>query len=87
MQPMVPYSRPYEKPLDYPKCKKDYNLDVHVWLFKATIETNGETVDEEITNLSNFTLKDNALKWCNNYMQDHPNYRFVELEKVFCQQY
>jgi hypothetical protein len=87
MQPVVPYFKPYKKPLNYPKYKKDSYLDAHVWVFKAIIKANGETIDEEITNLFNFTLIDNALKWCNNYMQDHPNYRFVELKKVFCQRH
>jgi hypothetical protein len=36
-------------------------------------------IDEEITNLLNFTLKDNASYLCNNYMQNHPNYKFIEL--------
>lgn len=40
--------------------KKNYNMDVHVWIFEATIKTNGETLDEEITNLFNFTFKGNA---------------------------
>ncbi len=40
-------------------------------------------VDEEIVNLFNFTLKDNALKWCNNDMRNHPNYRFVEFKRFF----
>jgi hypothetical protein len=35
-------------------------MDVHVWIFEATIKTNGETLDEEITNLFNFTFKGNA---------------------------
>jgi hypothetical protein len=85
MQPVVPYFRPYKKPLNYHKYKKDYDLDGHVRVFKVFIKVNGEMVDEEIANLFNFTLRDNAFKWCNNYMQDHPNYRFVKFNKVFCQ--
>ncbi len=33
-------------------------------VFKTTTEINGKMVDEVITNLFNFTLKDNALDWC-----------------------
>ncbi len=29
-------------------------------------------------------LKDNASNWRNNYMRDHPNYRFTNLEQAFC---
>jgi hypothetical protein len=47
--------------LKYLEYKKNNNLDVDVWVFKATIKVNGETIDEEITNLFNFMLKDNAL--------------------------
>jgi hypothetical protein len=35
-------------------------MDAHVQIFKAAIKVNYETVDEEITNMFNFTLKDNA---------------------------
>jgi hypothetical protein len=58
MQPIVPYFRPYNEPFDYLKLKNDYNPNVHVWVFKATIKANGEIIDEKITNLFNFTLKD-----------------------------
>jgi hypothetical protein len=40
--------------------KKDFNLDVHVRIFKVAIKANNETIDEKITNMFNFTLKDNA---------------------------
>ncbi len=30
VQLIVPYSRPFRRPLNYPKYKKDYDLDVHV---------------------------------------------------------
>jgi hypothetical protein len=33
-------------------------------------------INKEIIHLSNFTLKDNALDWCYNYMWDHPNYKY-----------
>jgi hypothetical protein len=30
MQPIIPYFGPYKKPFNYPKYKKDSNLDAHV---------------------------------------------------------
>jgi len=66
---------------------KDFNPNAHVQVFKANIKANNETVDEEIINLSNFTLKDNTINYCNNYMQNNPNYRFVDLKQAFCRQY
>lgn len=44
-----------------------------VYLFKSIIKAKS---NEETTNLFNFTLKDNASNWCNNYMRNHPNYKF-----------
>ncbi len=83
----ISYFRPYMKPLKYHEYKKDSNMDVHIKIFKVTIKTNGETINEEITNMFNFKLKDNASYWCNNNMKNHPRYRFVDLEHVFCKQY
>jgi hypothetical protein len=40
VQPIVPYSRPFRRPLNYPKYKKDYDPDVHVWVFKVAIKAN-----------------------------------------------
>jgi hypothetical protein len=68
MQPVVPYFKPFRRPLDYHEYKKYLNLDAHVRVFKVTITTNDEMIDEEIVNLFNFTLKDNAFDSCNNYM-------------------
>ncbi len=50
------------------RYKKDSDLDVHVWIFKAIIQTNDETIDEVITNCFNFMLRNNASYWCNNYI-------------------
>jgi hypothetical protein len=78
----------YRRPFNYFKYKKDSNLDARVRVFKATIKVNGDLMlIEEIKNLSNFTLKDNALNWCNNYMRDFLNHRFADLEQIFCRQY
>jgi len=60
VQPIILYSRPFRRSLNYPTYKKDSNMDAHVQIFKAAIKVNYETVDEEITNMFNFTLKDNA---------------------------
>jgi len=54
MQLIIPYSKPFRRPLNYPKYNKDSNLDAHVQVFKATIKSNGENIDEEIANLFNF---------------------------------
>jgi hypothetical protein len=87
VQLVISYFRPCRRPLKYHEYKKDSNMDVHVKVFKATIKTNGETINEEITNMFNFKLKDNASNWCNNYMRNHPHYRFVDLEHTFCKHY
>jgi len=60
VQLVIPYFRPFRRPLNYPKYKKNSDMDVHVWVFKVVIKTNSAIIDEEITNLFNFTLKDNT---------------------------
>jgi hypothetical protein len=52
---MYKYSKPISK-----LTMKDSNHNAHVQVFKANIKVNNETIDEEIINLFNFTLKDNA---------------------------
>jgi hypothetical protein len=37
---------------------KDFDLDVHVKVFEATIRANGETKDAKIVNMLSFTLRD-----------------------------
>jgi hypothetical protein len=37
---------------------KDFDPDVHVRVFKATIRANGEIEDVEIVNMFSFTFKD-----------------------------
>jgi hypothetical protein len=87
VQCVIFYSRPFKTPLNYPKYKKNFDPNAHVQVFKADIKTNIEIVNEEITNLLNFTLRDNTFNWCNNYMRNNPNYRFADLEQAFCRQY
>jgi hypothetical protein len=47
------------RPLNYPKYK-NFSPDAHVQIFKVVIKANNEIVNEEVINLFNFTLKDNA---------------------------
>jgi len=84
VQPIIPYSKTSRRPLNYLEYKKGFDLDAHVQVFETTIKVNGETINEEITNLFNFTLKDNASNWCNNYMRNHLNCRFTNLKQAFC---
>ncbi len=44
VQPIVPYHRPFMRPLNYHEYKKDYDPNVHVRVFKAIIKANNETV-------------------------------------------
>jgi hypothetical protein len=60
------------------------NLDVHVWAFKITIQVNGEIENEEIVNMSIFTLHYTISKWNQNFLVDHSNYIFINLEHSFC---
>jgi hypothetical protein len=59
---------------------KDINLDAHIKVFKKAIRVNGEIMEAEIINLIGFTLQNNISKWGENFVQDHPNYTFDELE-------
>jgi len=73
---------PYKK-LQYPTYVKDTNPDAHIRVLKKAITFNGEIV-EDIINMCGFTFRDNIFKWGKNYVQDHPNYTFEELEQAFC---
>ncbi len=77
---------PYNK-LQYPTYVKDTYLDVHIRVFKNTIKANGETMELDIINLFGFTLRDNIFEWGENYVQDHPNCTFEELEQTFCKRF
>jgi hypothetical protein len=37
---------------------KDFNLDVHVKVFKAAFKANGEIEDAKIVNMFSFTFRD-----------------------------
>jgi hypothetical protein len=41
-------------------------------------------METDIMNMLGFTFTDNISKWGENYVQDHPNYTFEELEQAFC---
>jgi hypothetical protein len=68
---------PYQK-LQYPTYVKDTDLNVHIKIFK-----NGETMEANIIDMFNFTLWENISEWGENFIQDHPNYTFEELEQTF----
>jgi hypothetical protein len=72
--------------LQYPTHVKDTNHDVYIKVFKKAIKANGETTEVNIINLFGFILKDNISKWGKNYVQNHPNCTFEELEQTFCKQ-
>ncbi len=56
-------------------------------MFKKAIKANGETVEANIINLFGFTLKDSIFEWGENYVQDHPNCTFEELEQTSCKEF
>jgi hypothetical protein len=66
---------------------KDTNHNAHIKVFKKAIKANGETMEVEIINLFGFTLQDNISKWGENFVQDHPNCTFDELEQAFCKRF
>jgi hypothetical protein len=70
---------PYKK-LQYPTHVKDTYPDVHIRVFKKAIKANGEMVEVDIINLIGFTFRDNIFEWGENYIQNHPNCTFQELE-------
>ncbi len=53
-------------------------------LFKKTIKENRETMEADIINMFTFTLRKNILELGKNFVQDHPNCTFEELEQEFC---
>jgi hypothetical protein len=50
---------------------------------KKAIKTNGETLEANIINLFGFILIDYIYKWGENFVQNHPNWTFEELEQTF----
>jgi hypothetical protein len=58
---------------------KDIDLDVHIKVFKKIIELMGR-LEGDIINLFGFNLQNSILEWGENFVHDHPNYTFEELE-------
>jgi len=69
--------------LQYPTYVKDIDLNVHIRIFKKAIKANGKTMEVDIIILFGFTFRDNILNWGENYILDHPNCIFEELEQAF----
>jgi hypothetical protein len=44
-------------------------------------------VEVDIINMFGFTLQDIISKWSENFIQDHPNCTFDELEQAFCKHF
>jgi len=63
---------------------KDIDPDAHIKVLKIYIKVNGEIMEANIANLFGFILQNNILEWGGNFVQDHPNYTFEELEQAFC---
>ncbi len=62
---------------------KNFNLDVHVRVFKVAIKANGETEDVKMVNMFSFTFKYTMSNWCNNYTGNYLECIFAELQLVF----
>ncbi len=56
-RPPLPPNKPYGQPFNYLKYVKDFDLNAHVKIFKATIRANSEINDAKIVNMFNFTLR------------------------------
>ncbi len=69
------------------KYVKNIDLDVHIKVFEKAIKTNGEMLEANIINLFGFTLRDTISEWGENYVQDHPNCTFEELQQAFCKRF
>ncbi len=77
--PKLTTKLPYKK-LEYPTYVKDTDSDAHVIVVKKVIKVNGEMVEVNIINMFGFALRDSIFEWGKNYVQDHPNCTFEELE-------
>ncbi len=65
---------------------KDTDHDAHIRVFKKTIRANGETVEIDIK-MFGFILRNKFLEWGENFVQDHPNCTFEEMEQAFCKHF
>jgi hypothetical protein len=88
VQPILePTSKPPYRMLQYPTYVKDTDPNAHIKIFKKAIKAIGETMEANIINLFGFTLRDNIYKWGENYVQDHSNCTFEELEHIICKRF
>lgn len=69
------------KQLHYPTYVKNMNPYTHVWMFKIVIKANGEIKMKTL--LFIFTLHDTIVKWSYNFLVEHCNNIFANLEHVF----
>jgi hypothetical protein len=79
----LPPNKPYRQPLNYLKYVEDFDLNVHVKVFKVAIRANGEREDAKIVNMFSFTFINIVSNWCNNYMGDYPDCTFAKLQLSF----
>lgn len=70
--------------LQNPIYVKNINPNAHIKVFKKAIKTNGQTMEANIINMFGFILIDILSKWGENFVQNHPNCTFQELEQTFC---
>jgi len=49
-------------------------------MFKMAIKANAKTMQFDIINLFDFMLRNNISKWGKNFVQNHVDYTFEELE-------
>jgi hypothetical protein len=84
--PIAVWSKPTSKlpywKLQYPTYVKDNDHDAHIKIFKKKVKVNGKTMEIDIINLFGFILRDNISKWSENFIRDHPNCTFEELEQT-----
>ncbi len=81
---LEPITKLSYKKLQYPTYAKDTNTNAHVKICKKAIKVDVETMENDIINMFGFTLNDNLSKWGENYVPNHPNYFFEELEQAIC---
>jgi hypothetical protein len=57
-KPPLPPNRSYHQPFNYHEYVKDFDLDVHLRVFKVVIRANSEIDDAKVVNMFSFTFKD-----------------------------
>ncbi len=77
---------PYQK-LQYLTYVEDIDPNVHIRVFKQAIKANKKIMEVDIFNMFGFTLKNNISEWGENFVQNHLNCTFEELEQAFCKRF